>query len=87
MRKPPKGAVWIHVDRLDREDCRVWAVQHWVDGRAIYETVYSVVLQAPGFTQFSPGERRQPRAVIVVPEALVRVMGGVATVSRLTGEP
>lgn len=83
MRKPPKGQVWVHIDRLDREDCRVWAVQHWQQGRVVYETAYSVVLRAPCFTQFFGAKGRQPKAVIVVPEASCAVIGGVATVTQL----
>lgn len=83
MRTPPKGQVWVHVDRLDREDCKVWAVQHWRDGRPVYETAYSVVLHAPGFTQFFGARGRQPKAVIVVPEASCAVTGGVAIVTQL----
>ena len=66
MRKPPKGCVWIHVDRLDREDGKVWAVQSWVNGKCRYELARSVVILAESYTQFFGPKGKQPKAVIVV---------------------
>jgi hypothetical protein len=65
------------VDRLDRSDGQVWAVQT----ATVYRTARAVILEAPGYTQFWPGET-QPRAVIVVPEGRIRLKAGIVTVYR-----
>ena len=73
MRKPPKGCVWIHVDRLDREDGKVWAVQWWVNGKARYDVAKSVVIIASSYTQFFGAKGKQPKAVIVVEDSFAIV--------------
>ncbi len=74
MRQPPKGEVWCHVNRLDRTDDKVWAVQYWRGGKPVYHVCANVQLQAPSLTRFfGPRSRKQPRAVIVVPLGTVKV--------------
>lgn len=80
MRKPPKGIVWLHVDRLDKADGLVWAVQYREAdakgrlgrGKAVYRCAQSVIFRAAGFTQFHGPRGPQPKAVIVFPSAVVR---------------
>lgn len=82
LRKPPAGEVWVHVDRLDREDRRVWAVQSQCPEKgALYQTCHNVVIQAACYTQFFGRDGKQPKAVIVVPGASVAVLHGIAVVS------
>lgn len=78
MRKPPKGHVWVHIDRLDREDGKVWAIQ----SDAGYQVASNVVIQAACYTQFfGVGGRTQPKAVIVVPAGCVRLRDGIAAIA------
>ena len=73
MRKPPKGCVWIHIDRLNREDGTVWAVQ-WHDGKKWrYEVTFAVHMVGHGYTQFFGLKSKQPRAVIEMPNGRVFV--------------
>lgn len=71
--------VWLHIDRLDRSDGRVWAVQ-WRDvlGAPHYKAIHEVTMLAEGHTvRFgAAGKSRgalQPRAVVVFRPATVRV--------------
>lgn len=82
LQKPPKSDLWIHVERLDAEDGKVWAVQSWVKGEHVYQTARAVVLQAHGFTNFFGPKAKQPKAVIVVPGGLQRLVGGVVYVTQ-----
>lgn len=83
MRRPSKDVLWMHVDRLDRKDGEVWAIQYWRKGMPYYVTTKNVVLQAPCYTQFFGAKERQPKAVIVVPGGRVELRGDVAVI---TGE-
>lgn len=72
MRQPPKGEVWLHVDRLDKKNEAVWAVQYWADGKPVYRVTRSVTVDTLGFTRFfGPRSRQQPRAVVVFDGAIV----------------
>ena len=84
MRRPPKGEVWVHVERLDREDGKVWAVQYrGPKGGARYDTVSAVLLQAHGYTHFFGAGAEQPKAVIVVPGGRVRFRDGTAVITAV----
>lgn len=73
LRRPVSiHTVWLHVDRLDRKDGRVWAVQ-WRDARgAHYRTAHEVSTLAPGITLHFDGGP-QPRAVVLFSPATVKV--------------
>lgn len=77
MRRPPKGELWVHVDRLDRDDMKVWAIQ---EGRK-YLTVRAVCINVPCHTAFFGPKAKQPKAVIVVPGGRVEMRGDVAVIS------
>lgn len=81
LRKPPVDCVWIHIDRLDRADGRVWAIQT----PEKYRTAKAVILEAQGYTQFFGISAGQPRAVICAPGASVRLKNGIATVFKRGG--
>ncbi len=72
MRTPPKGKVWLHIDRIDREDGKVWAVQFRRDGKDRYKCFRSVIVTIGGYTQFF-GTKGQPKAVIQFDDARVVV--------------
>lgn len=78
MRQPPSGVVWIHVDRLDRADGKVWAVQYVERGHPVYLCVEAVILFTAGHTEFFGSKGKQPRAVIVVPGGIVDLRGTTA---------
>lgn len=80
MKHPPKGQVWIHVDRLDRDDGKVWAVQSWDGKKRRYDVAAGVVLNVQGHTQFFGPKAPQPKAVIVVPAGRVTMRGDVVVV-------
>lgn len=83
MRVPPKGELWVHIDRLDREDGRVWAIQYRVSGKPQYAVAQGVVIQAASSTRFYGPTGRQPRAVICVPEPVsVRITNGIAVIAK-----
>jgi hypothetical protein len=80
IRRPiSEQTVWLHVDRLDREDGRVWAVQWHTKGRSHYKAVHEVSTLSDGqtvrFGAAGPKQpwHRQPRAVIEFRPATVRV--------------
>jgi len=75
IRSPRRGEVWVHVDRLDRDDGRVMAVQ-WrgAKGGPYYQTFHKVEWHGCGYVTtkfFGRRSTRQPRLVIVVPRGLV----------------
>lgn len=80
LRRPPRGTVWVHIDRLDRDDGKVWAVQFWDKGKHRYEVTAGVVILGGAYTAFFGAKGRQPKAVIVVDKAIVRECGAVLTV-------
>lgn len=64
--------VWLHIDRLDRKDGRVWALQ-WRDGKGQhYRRASRVGTFTEGHAVFFGVSRLQPRAVIAFPNAVVR---------------
>jgi hypothetical protein len=77
MRIPPRGEVWVHVDRLDRIDGFVWAVQYrGPKGARFYECVTKIEFHGLAFmvTKFF-GRRStvQPRLVLMIPGAKVTI--------------
>jgi hypothetical protein len=81
MRKPPKGQLWLHVERLDAEDGKVWAIQGWEGRKRFYRTAAGVVIQGPSYTAFFGTTGKQPKAVIVVPEGCCEVAGAIAVIT------
>ncbi len=78
IRAPRRGEVWVHVDRLDREDGRVWAVQ-WrgSKGGPYYRTFHRVEWHGVGYLStkfFGRKSQLQPRAVIVIPGGTVEAV-------------
>lgn len=81
IKHPPKGDIWWHVDQLQRDDLRVWAIQ-WHDGtRFRYECVKSVICTTMAFTQFHGATAKQPKAVIVIPKGTVRICDDFAYIN------
>ncbi len=70
-RNTTPGLVWIHIDRMDAKDGRIWAVQ-WVGprGGCNYYRTRSVAFTQGGYTQSY--RRGQPRAYIEVPGRVAR---------------
>lgn len=66
--------VWLHIDRLDREDGLVWAVQ-WRDRKGRhYKTVHNVgIFMMDGHTRRFEGGALQPRAVVEFRDATVTI--------------
>lgn len=81
MRHPPRGQIWVHVDRLDRDDGKVWAVQYYAGRKARYDVAAGVVLNGQSYTKFF-GKGLQPRAVIVVEGGTVTMQGDVAVIAN-----
>ena len=72
MRHPPKGEVWLHIDRLDKKNEKIWAVQFWEGQTLAYRVAQTVTVNARAITRFfGPRSRKQPRAVVVCPNAVV----------------
>lgn len=83
MRHPPKGETWVHVSSLEEPSGNVWAVQHHVGGKPVYREAAHVQIDAPLLTRFfGRSSKKQPRAVIVVTDAVVVVRGNVAFITR-----
>lgn len=81
MNTPPKGHVWLHVNKFDDAKGRAWAVQyHGPRGGKRYAAVTAVRVWAQGYTQFCGEFGDQPRAYLVFPDAHVKISGGVATI-------
>ncbi len=74
LNKPPAGIVWLHVNRLDDEDGRIWAVQ---SDRG-YDSVRSVICSVPVYSQFFGPKAKQPKAVLVAERATVTIRGAIA---------
>ena len=77
MRTPRRGEVWVHVDRLDRKDGRVWALQ-WrgSKGGPYYQTAHKVEWHGVEYLTtkfFGRRSKLQPRLVIVVPRGEVEM--------------
>lgn len=81
LKSPPAGEVWVHVDRLDRADGCVWAVQSVEHGKPVYRVAESVIVFPASYTAFHGAKSAQPRAVIVVPGGKVALRGKMALVS------
>lgn len=81
MAQPSKGSLWLHIDRLDRADGKVWAVQYWRHHRHVYKCFRAVILEAAGHSLFFGPKANQPRAVIAVPRGCIRVKDWIAVIS------
>lgn len=86
MRRPPKGEVWIHIDRFDRDDHRVWTVQHWRGDTPIYSCVTAFLLSGECYSQYFGPKAPQPKAVIVVPHGLVKLTNGKDRIASVYGK-
>lgn len=78
MRTPPRGVVWVHVDRLDRDDGRVMAVQ-WrgSKGGPYYQTFHRVEFHGLDYLAtrfFGRRSRNEPRLVMEIPRAEVEAI-------------
>lgn len=78
LRSPRRREVWVHVDRLDREDGRVMAVQ-WrgAKGGLHYETVHKVEWHGVRYLTtifFGKKSTRQPRLVVLIPGGVVELI-------------
>lgn len=83
MRHPPIGQVWLHIDRLDREDDKVWAIQsRGPRGGHVYHVGRSVVITRGCYTQFYGVNAEQPKAYLVFIDGRVSISDdGTATIS------
>jgi hypothetical protein len=83
IRTPTRvGEVWLHVDRFDKPNRRVWALQYRKGRTAIYLTARSVLVLVPMQTCYRDGPR-QPRAYLVARDARVRWRGAEAIIEAL----
>lgn len=74
LRVPPKGEVWLHIERLTRSDGKVWAIQYrGPRGGSRYLSVASVIVARQGYTQFWGPKALQPKAHLVFVGARVQV--------------
>jgi hypothetical protein len=78
MRSPRRGEVWVHVDRLDREDGRVMAIQ-WrgSKGGPYYQTAHKVEWRGVEYLAtkfFGRRSKNEPRLVIVIPRGVVEMI-------------
>lgn len=78
IRSPKRGEVWVHVDRLDRDDGRVMALQ-WrgSKGGPYYQTAHKVEFHGVDYLAsrfFGPRSKLQPRVVIVIPRGVVEMI-------------
>lgn len=71
----------MHIDRFDKPNRRVWALQYLKHGRPVYQTA-TAVLCLYGFLTEYRADRRQPKAWIVISPAVVRWHGSVAYIER-----
>ena len=60
-----KKEIWVHIDKLDKKNGRIWAVQYWNGSRWIYKTAEYVSIRSPSYTK-SFKDKGQPKAMIVV---------------------
>lgn len=81
LKAPPAGEVWLHVDRLDRPDGLIWAVQSVERGKPVYRVAEAVIVFPASYTAFHGAKAAQPRAVIVVPGGKVTMRGKTALVT------
>lgn len=78
MRAPRRGEVWVHVDRLDRPDRRVWAVQ-WrgAKGGPYYQTAHRIEWHGVAYQTtkfFGVKTKIEPRLVLVIPGGVVEMI-------------
>lgn len=75
-----EGEVWLHIDRLDKQNRLVWAVQYRRRGKAVYKTALLVswVNRCSGLTRFHGKGLRQPVAYLIFLDSEVRWMGNEA---------
>lgn len=81
-RNPQRGEAWVHVDRFDRPDGKVWAVQYWDRGKLRYEVARRVVLAMPSSTLYLGYRSGTVSAAIICRDATV-----VKTKRGLTVKP
>lgn len=76
-RFPKRNEVWLHVDRLDKRDRTVWAIQYWEYSGIthgwvlVYRVAKHVYWSAQGETRFKD-DGRQPRAFLEFQMSAVR---------------
>ena len=61
LRHPPKGDIWLHVDRFGKANGAVWALQYWERGRCRWRVARDVTILAPMLAE-NREDGRQPRA-------------------------
>lgn len=88
IRRPAIGEVWVHVDRFDRKDKRVWAVQYrqaTPPHRWRYRCVQHVEMDAPTSTRFFGYKQDQVSAAIVATKSRVSFIarGTIAVIEKL----
>lgn len=81
LKAPPVGEVWLHVDRLDRPDGLIWAVQSVERGKPVYRVAEAVIVFPASYTAFHGAKAAQPKAVLVVPGGKVTMRGKTALVT------
>jgi len=64
LRHPPRGTIWLHIDRFGKRNGAVWALQYWEGGRPRWRVARDVSIQAPMWTMACE-DGRQPRAWLV----------------------
>lgn len=75
-RTPPVYETWVHVDRFDKPNPNVWAVQYWRHGCPVYRTATHVYIRtAVGTRYHGPKDKQQPRAYLVAKWARVTWVG------------
>ncbi len=63
--------VWLHVDRFDKRNNYVWALQYWNGRKWVYRTAVWVIFVGRGATRFRGNSARQPRGVVLFHDARV----------------
>lgn len=75
--------MWVHVDRFDKRNGRVWSVQHWQGNRCVEWTARDVKILITPASGVVIENGKQPRAVIEIEGAQVRAVGsGSIVISR-----
>lgn len=75
--------VWIHIDKINRRDGRIWAVQYCPPkghGPSVYYAVTGVVCTVPTCTSYN--STSQPRAWLQASAAKVTLHGSTAVIEK-----
>ena len=79
LKHPPKGCVWIHIDKFGKKNGKVWAIQDRTrTGRSRYRCANEIVFDIKGNTKLN---LTQPRAVLRMYNTTVEIIYGVAYVT------